>query len=315
VGKGDHEIEEALRRGILCLNVESVEELEVVGMVAARLRHVAPVALRINPDVPADTHHYITTGLSENKFGIPKERLREALELCRNHPWISFLGLHFHIGSQITTQEPFITLCREASTIWEQFNIAGYGGTMVNLGGGLGIDYLDPVANPIPDFHGFFQLFHDHLHLPQKVSRHFELGRSLTGQCGSLITRVLYVKQGNEKKHVIVDAGMTELIRPALYGANHRIENITSSTGNKIFDVVGPICESSDCFGKDIILPETIRGDLLKIHSCGAYGESMAMNYNLRGKIGKVYIEPRKSTIYDLRFTIESTIDELRLAI
>ncbi len=161
-----------------------------------------------------------------------------------------------------------------------------------------GIDYLDPAANPIPDFHGFFQLFHDHLHLPGKVCRHFELGRSLTGQCGSLITRVLYVKQGNEKIHVIVDAGMTELIRPALYGAIHKIENITSSAGSKIFDVVGPICESSDCFGKDVMLPETLRGDLLKIHSCGAYGESMAMNYNLRGEIGKVYLEAKQFTLH-----------------
>ena len=291
VGKTDLEIEEALRSGILCLNIESVEELEVVGMMAARLQVKAPVVLRVNPDIPANTHPHITTGLKENKFGIPVTRLQEALDLCKNQPWITFLGLHFHIGSQITSLRPFEALCQAANRIWHDFDISGHGATMINLGGGLGIDYLDPVNNPIPDFEGFFKLFHDKLDLPGEISRHFELGRSLTGQCGALVTRVLYVKQGTGKRHVIVDAGMTELIRPALYGAIHLIENQTSSGEAEMVDVVGPICESSDCFGRNLMLPQTKRGDLIKIHSCGAYAESMSMNYNLRGTIGKVYLE------------------------
>ncbi len=179
---------------------------------------------------------------------------------------------------------------------------------MVNLGGGLGIDYLDPKGNAIPDFQRFFNLIHEKLQLPEGVSRHFELGRSLVGQCGTLITRVLYVKQGIGKQHVIVDAGMTELIRPALYGAIHKIENISSQEGSQCYDVVGPICESSDCFGHQIELPVTLRGDLIKIYSCGAYAESMAMNYNLRGKIGVAYLEAGKLSNFGAGLVVQRGI-------
>jgi diaminopimelate decarboxylase len=293
VGKTDPEIETALRNNILSLNIESVEELEVVGVIAARLGIMAPVALRVNPDIEAMTHSHISTGRLENKFGIPVARLQEALDICHIHPWIIFRGLHFHIGSQITSLLPYENLCTTINKIWIDFKLESYGGNMINLGGGLGIDYLDPVKNAIPDFAGFFEVFDKNLDLPKRVIRHFELGRSLVGQCGSLITRVIYVKEGVGKKHVIVDAGMTELIRPALYGASHLIENLTSVAGDEKYDVVGPICESSDCFGKDVVLPVTSRGDLLKIHSCGAYAESMSMNFNLRGMIGKVYLEKK----------------------
>jgi len=290
VGKTDLEIEEAILSGILCLNIESLEELEVTGLIAERLKRVAPVVLRVNPDIPSLTHEYIATGNKENKFGIAMEHLTKALNFCENHPWITFLGLHFHIGSQITSPEPFEELCHAATRIWHDHSITLRGGRLINLGGGLGIDYLEPARNPIPDFGAFFKLFNENLQLAATIERHFELGRSLTGQCGALITRVLYVKQGSGKKHVIVDAGMTELIRPALYGAIHKIENLTSCDGFETYDVVGPICESSDFFGKGISLPETRRNDLLKIHSCGAYAESMSMNYNLRGPIEKVYL-------------------------
>lgn len=293
VGKTDSEIETALRNNILSLNIESVEELEVVGVIAARLGIMAPVALRVNPDIEAMTHSHISTGRLENKFGIPVARLQEALDICHINPWIIFRGLHFHIGSQITSLLPYENLCTTINKIWIDFKLESYGGNMINLGGGLGIDYLDPVKNAIPDFAGFFEVFDKNLDLPKRVIRHFELGRSLVGQCGSLITRVIYVKEGVGKKHVIVDAGMTELIRPALYGASHLIENLTSVAGDEKYDVVGPICESSDCFGKDVVLPVTSRGDLLKIHSCGAYAESMSMNFNLRGMIGKVYLEKK----------------------
>ncbi len=297
VGKTDPEIEEAILSGILCLNIESLEELEVTGLIAERLNRVAPVVLRVNPDIPSLTHDYIATGKKENKFGIAMEHLPEALNFCENHPWINFLGLHFHIGSQITSLKPYAELCDAATRIWHDHSITLRGGRLINLGGGLGIDYLAPDRNPIPDFEVFFKLFHENLHIPVNISRHFELGRSLAGQCGSLITKVLYVKEGSGKKHVIVDAGMTELIRPALYGASHKIENLSSTDRFETYDVVGPICESSDFFGKGIDLPETRRNDLLKIYSCGAYAESMSMNYNLRGPIEKVYLtsvrEPR----------------------
>jgi diaminopimelate decarboxylase len=291
VGKTDPEIEGAILGNILCLNIESLEELEVAGLIAERLKRVAPVVLRVNPDIPSLTHDYIATGKKENKFGIAMEQLSVALSFCENHPWIHFLGLHFHIGSQITSLKPYQELCEAATHIWHDHSITLRGGRLINLGGGLGIDYLEPYRNPIPDFDAFFKLFHERLKLPATIDRHFELGRSLTGQCGSLITRVIYVKEGSGKRHVIVDAGMTELIRPALYGAKHKIENLTSCEGVETYDVVGPICESSDFFGKEIELPETRRNDLLKIHSCGAYAESMSMNYNLRGPIEKVYLD------------------------
>lgn len=291
VGKSDNDIEMSLQAGILCLNIESVEELEVVASLAESLKITASVALRINPDIAAKTHPHITTGKSENKFGIQEVQLQKALNFCAAHPWIRFRGLHFHIGSQITSHEPFKELCNKVNQIWDTFSLQSYGADMINLGGGLGIDYQDPKTNPIPDFASYFRIFHDNLRLPSTVKRHFELGRSLTAQCGSLITKVLYVKEGANKKHVIVDAGMTELIRPVLYGAFHKIENTKLRERTLVYDVVGPICESSDLFAKEIELSETNRGDILKIHSCGAYAESMSMNYNLRGTIGRIYNE------------------------
>lgn len=294
VGKTDREIEDAILKRILCLNAESYEELEVIAGIAEKTGRIAPVVLRVNPDIPSLTHEYITTGKKENKFGIAMDQLPKALNFCEYHPWINFLGLHFHIGSQITSPEPFRDLCHAAMQIWNEHSISRRGGRIINLGGGLGIDYLDPGRNPVPDFAAYFKLFHENLSLPSEVIRHFELGRSLTGQCGALITRVLYVKEGSGRKHVVVDAGMTELIRPALYGALHKIGNLTSGNGGEIYDVVGPICESSDFFAKGITLPETKRNDLLKIWSCGAYAESMSMNYNLRGPIEKVYLSAEK---------------------
>ena len=289
VGKSDREIENALRIGIGCFNVESREELEVIGEIAGSLRITAPVAIRINPDIEAHTHQHITTGLRENKFGISLQELPGMLHLCSRHTWLKFKGLHFHIGSQITSPEPFEQLCGLINHVWKAYEIDRFGGTLINLGGGLGIDYQQPVQNNIPDFRSYFELFSSRLDLPVHVERHFEPGRSLVGQCGALITRVLFVKKGETISHVIADAGMTELIRPALYGAYHRIDNLDSTGGCERYDVVGPVCESSDILGKSVILPETSRGDLLRIHSCGAYGESMAMNYNLRGKVAKYY--------------------------
>lgn len=283
VGKSDEEIGFALDARIGCFNVESIPELELIAEMAAAKSTVANVALRVNPDIDAHTHHYITTGLEENKFGIALEMLDDALAVCAGNPNLRLRGLHFHIGSQITVLEPFRILCERVSGLVARCASQGIHFDFINVGGGLGVDYDDPDGHPVADFGEFFDTFRRHLSLAPGQELHFELGRSIVAQCGSLITRVLYVKEGIGKKFVIVDAGMTDLIRPALYGAHHKIENITSTDAETdVYDVVGPICESSDCFGTDEKLPVTRRGDLIAIRSAGAYGEVMAMGYNMR---------------------------------
>lgn len=283
VGKRDDEIELALNHGIECLNVESEAELEVIESIAAAMGVKAPVALRVNPNIDAHTHSYITTGLAENKFGISIEMLEAIVKRCVASPHIDLRGLHFHIGSQITQSDPFRMLCNVVNNLQNHYNAQGIYFPIINVGGGLGIDYDHPDTNPVPDFRTYFSMFHKHLRLRPGQELHFELGRSIVAQCGSLITKVLYVKQGLNKRFVIVDAGMTDLIRPALYQAHHTIQNLTSASGETaVYDVVGPICESSDVFGKDEQLPVTTRGDLLALRSAGAYGEIMASRYNCR---------------------------------
>ncbi len=283
VGKRDDEIELALNHGIECLNVESEAELEVIESIAAAMGVKAPVALRVNPNIDAHTHSYITTGLAENKFGISIEMLEAIVKRCVASPHIDLRGLHFHIGSQITQSDPFRMLCNVVNNLQDHYNAQGIYFPIINVGGGLGIDYDHPNTNPVPDFRTYFSMFHKHLRLRPGQELHFELGRSIVAQCGSLITKVLYVKQGLNKRFVIVDAGMTDLIRPALYQAHHTIQNLTSASGETaVYDVVGPICESSDVFGKDEQLPVTTRGDLLALRSAGAYGEIMASRYNCR---------------------------------
>lgn len=284
VGKSDAEIRRALDAGIACFNVESVPELEVISELATAAGTTARVALRVNPNIDAHTHAYITTGLSENKFGISREHLDAAIGRCLELPGVELYGLHFHIGSQITEWEPFEMLADTVNELQDLYEARGISFPTINMGGGLGIDYDAPDLHPIPDFKGFFDAIASRLRLREGQELHFELGRSLVAQCGSLITRVLYVKEGLSKRFVIVDAGMTDLIRPALYQAHHEIENITAEPDAPVmaYDVVGPICESSDCFGTGVRLPLTRRGDLLALRSAGAYGEIMASQYNCR---------------------------------
>lgn len=283
VGKTDREIRRALELGIGCFNVESLPELEVIDEIAASMHTVAPVALRINPDIDAHTHEYITTGLAENKFGINMPQLPAILERAAMLKNVKIEGLHFHIGSQITEMEPFMLLAERINSLQDEYEAKGVSFKSINVGGGLGIDYSDPNRRPIPDFESYFKVFRNHLKLRPGQQLHFELGRAVVAQCGSLITRVLYVKEGTSKRFAIVDAGMTDLIRPALYNAHHKIENISSPNGElHSYDVVGPVCESSDTFGKDEMLPALRRGDLLALRSAGAYGEVMASQYNLR---------------------------------
>lgn len=283
VGKSDDEINYALGVGIGCFNVESLPELEVISELASARNITARVALRVNPDIDAHTHHYITTGLNENKFGIDMRHLDMVVDKAIALPGIKLVGLHFHIGSQLTDMEPYRMLCDRVNDLQAHFAGKGITFASINVGGGLGIDYEDPDANPISDFRAYFEIFRKHLNLGPNQQLHFELGRSIVAQCGSLISRVLYVKKGVEKQFAIIDAGMSDLLRPALYGARHKIENISSSDApTEVYDVVGPICESSDVFGKDEQLPALHRGSLVALRSAGAYGETMASRYNLR---------------------------------
>lgn len=283
VGKTDKEIELALDADIHCFNVESLPELLNINEIASRKSVMARVAVRINPNVDAHTHQYITTGLDENKFGINLDKLDEFVKSALSLKNIDFCGVHFHIGSQVTDMEPFRMLCVKINDILRHLEELGAIITIVDVGGGLGIDYDNPEKNPIANFEEYFGIFKEGVRLKQGQELHFEPGRSIVAQCGSLITRVLYVKEGTKKKFVIVDAGMTDLIRPALYQAHHKILNLSSeSTIDDVYDIVGPICESSDCFATDERLPYVQRGDLLAICSAGAYGEAMASNYNCR---------------------------------
>ncbi len=282
VGKADWEIKLGLHNDIYCFNAESEAELEVINALAAEMGKTARIALRVNPNVDAHTHHYITTGLDENKFGIDLSQVGQVAVLVKRLPNLKLVGLHFHIGSQITDMVPFQNLCVRINEIQEQLADKGIRVSDINVGGGLGINYEHPNHCPIADFEGYFKVFRKHLQLREGQILHFELGRSVVAPCGTLITKVLYVKKGRYKQFVIVDAGMTDLIRPALYQAFHRIENLTSKAPEEIYDVVGPICESTDVFVKDYPMSGTRRGDLLAIRSAGAYGETMASRYNLR---------------------------------
>lgn len=282
VGKADWEIDSALDYGIFCFNVESVPELEIINELAASKGKVANVAFRINPNVGAHTHSNITTGLAENKFGLSMDELEHVIDKALGMRNIKFIGLHFHIGSQILDMGDFVALCNRVNELQDRIEACQIRIEHINVGGGLGIDYAHPDRQAVPDFKKYFATYAAHLNLRAYQTLHFELGRSVVGQCGSLISRVLYVKQGAHKQFAILDAGMTDLIRPALYQAFHKIENITSDAPMQTYDVVGPICESSDAFGKAIDLNGVKRGDLVALRSAGAYGEVMASGYNCR---------------------------------
>lgn len=282
VGKTDWEINLGLDYDIFCFNVESVPELEIINELAAAKGKTARVAFRINPNVGAHTHANITTGLAENKFGISMEDMDKVIDMAGTLPHVKFVGLHFHIGSQILDMGDFVALCNRVNELQEKLYARQIIVEHINVGGGLGIDYAHPNRQAIPNFTEYFATYHKHLKLRPQQTLHFELGRAVVGQCGSLISKVIYVKQGTNKQFAILDAGMTDLIRPALYQAYHKIENITSEEPMETYDVVGPICESSDVFGRAIDLNKAHRGDLFALRSAGAYGEIMASAYNCR---------------------------------
>lgn len=289
VGKSDWEINLGLEKGIACFNVESIAELEVIEELAVAANNTANVAFRINPNIGAHTHANITTGLAENKFGIAMQDMENVIERATTMNNINVVGLHFHIGSQILDMGDFKALCNRINELQVQLDKHHIYVQSINVGGGLGVNYDSPDRQPIPDFKEYFHTYAKHLRLREGQQLHFELGRSVVAQCGSLISRVLYVKQGSQKQFAILDAGMTDLIRPALYHALHKIQNLTSNEPTEVYDVVGPICESSDVFAKAIDLNKCHRGDLIAIRSAGAYGEIMASAYNCR-QLPKGYI-------------------------
>ncbi len=293
VGKSDDEINYALDQNIFCFNCESAQEIEVINDLAKAKNKTAKIALRINPNVNANTHKYITTGLEENKFGINLWELEQVVSQIHAAKHIQLIGLHFHIGSQITDLSAFKSLCLKVNEIQSWFVSHKIEIENINVGGGLGVDYHEPNTNQITDFAAYFKLFDDFLELRPNQKVHFELGRAIVAQCGTLISKVLYIKNGVSTNFAILDAGMTELMRPALYQAYHKIENLSQSqqSSSHKYDVVGPICESSDCFGKAVNLPETKRGDIIAIRTAGAYGEVMSSAYNLRDRVKAIYSE------------------------
>lgn len=292
VGKSDKEINYALDQNIFCFNVESLQELQVINELAEKKGKVAKVAIRINPNVDAHTHANITTGLDENKFGINSWDMPACADILNVSANLEFVGIHFHIGSQITNLDVYKNLCVRVNEFAAWFEDRGFKVKVLNVGGGLGIDYHNPNAQ-IPNFEAYFKIFADFLEIKPHQEVHFELGRALVGQSSSLISRVLYVKNGKKKNFIVLDAGMTELMRPALYQAYHQIENLSQKSKAETvkYDVVGPICESTDCFGKEVLMQEAFRNDLIAIRSTGAYGEVMASNYNLRDAIVTVTSE------------------------
>ncbi len=289
VGKTDQEMEIGLNADIFSFNCESLQEMEVLNQLAKKLGKKATVAVRLNPNIAAKTHKYITTGKNENKFGINPQNLQELFSKLPEWKNLELTGIHFHIGSQILDMQPYVDLCAKANEYNRIFEENGVELKHVNLGGGLGIHYDTPDKDDIPNFELFFSTFEDHLELKEGQQVHFELGRSIVGQCGNLISRVLFIKEGVNTNFAIIDAGMTELIRPALYQAAHNVEVLTSEKPQKKYDVVGPICESSDTFRYGVEIPEVNRGDLVAIQSCGAYGQVMSSDFNLRERAATVY--------------------------
>lgn len=289
VGKTDEEIQTGLDHDIFSFNCESLQELKVLNELASKSNKIANVAVRLNPNVSANTHKYITTGLHENKFGIHPERLPDLFKMLRQLSFVNLTGIHFHIGSQVVDLNSYSQLCERVNHFQDLFEENGFELRHINLGGGLGINYESPDKEPIPDFESFFGIFEEILEVRPGQEVHFELGRSIIGQCGSLISKVLFIKEGVATHFAVIDAGMTELIRPALYQARHSIDVLTSDKPLVTYDVVGPICESSDTFRRGIDLPQVQRGDLVAIRSAGAYGEVMTSSYNLRDRVKAYY--------------------------
>ena len=290
VGKTDKEIEYAINSKISCFNCESIQEIQVINDISKKISVKSNISLRLNPNIELKTHKNITTGTKKNKFGIDIDDVDDILTLLKSLDYINLIGIHFHLGSQITNFKVFDELSKIANITNKKIYDYGILLNHINVGGGLPIDYNNPEKNYIPNFSEYFNIYKKNIILLKNQKIFVELGRSLVGQCGNLISRVLFTKKSYDKNYVILDAGMTELIRPALYNSYHKISNLTFTENKfKKYDVVGPLCESSDIFLKNIKLPFSKRDDIFRIYSCGAYGETMSSNYNLRNSIKSYY--------------------------
>lgn len=308
VGKSRDEMAEALRAGILQINVESEPELEALSEVAVSLGRQAPAAIRINPDIDAHTHAKITTGRSENKFGIEWTAATAVFAKATALPGISLRGLAIHIGSQLADLEPFRQAFHRVRDLTTMLRANGHSIDTLDLGGGLGIPYGDD-ASPLPSPMQYAEVVKQTV-ADLECRLIFEPGRVLAGNAGVLVTRVLYVKNGATRTFVIVDAAMNDLLRPTLYGARHAIVPVRepdATTGHTVVDVVGPICESGDTFAGDIALPPVKAGDLLAIRTAGAYGAAMASSYNVRPLVAEVMVNGNAFAVIRER----GTIDEL----
>lgn len=284
VGKTDKEIRTAIEADIFCFNVESLQEIDVLAEIAGSYSRQVRVCLRVAPGVNAETHAYISTGENIHKFGIREDQLEKALDSISKAEYLDFYGLHVHIGSQIRNMKVFARLSQRVNQLQNHIEAVGFKAKHINLGGGLGVDYSSSVEI-LPDFEAYFSTLNTHLQRRKNQQVHVELGRSLTAGCGTLLTRVLYVKPSTERTYAIVDAGMSELLRPALYGSEHPVENLRTSGQLKKIWIGGPVCESSDILAKGVLLPEVKRGDILAFSWTGAYGQVMASRYNLRPKL------------------------------
>lgn len=288
VGKTANEIEYALKNNIMMFNTESIDEIQTIEQIACKLKKVAPVALRINPDVKAHTHRYIITGTEETKFGFSILDAKKTIMMLNSFKHVQFIGLHIHIGSQITETAPYLKALKKVLPLVEYSKKLGYPLKYLDIGGGLGIFYKGAEAKRASDFGTVIIPIIKKLNLKLII----EPGRFIVGNAGIIVTRVIRTKTNGQNNFVICDAGMNTLIRPALYDAYHRIEPVKrKNISNKIkANIVGPICESGDFLAKNRLLPRVTQNDLLAVFSAGAYGYSMTSNYNSRSKPAEVLI-------------------------
>ncbi len=290
VGKTDTEIIYSINKEISYINCESFEEINVINKISRNLNKLSSISIRVNPSIETGTHKNIETGNKQNKFGIDINEIADLIDRIKNFKNVLVVGFHFHLGSQIESDLPFLKLSEKANELNNLFYDKKFNIKYINVGGGLSIDYEEPLINPVSNFTRFFQIFNNKLLLKKNQEIHFELGRSIVGQCGFLVSKVLFTKKSFNTDFLIIDAGMNDLIRPALYNSLHKIINISSKNEkNMNYDIVGPICESSDIFANNYNLPISSRNDHIVICSTGAYGESMSSNYNLRNSLNSYF--------------------------
>lgn len=304
VGKSDDEIREALNLDILLINLESEEEMKRVEAVASQLGKIARISVRVNPNIDAKTHPYISTGLHDNKFGVEIDMAKRMYIYAKKSQFLNPVGIHFHIGSQLTELEPISEACEIVADLTKTLKAIEIDIKFFDVGGGIGVVYQDEVTINVQDYADMIKNATKNL----DVTILCEPGRYMVANSGYFLTKVLYEKKSGKKRFVIVDGAMNDLLRPSLYDAYHKIEAVGKTGEDFLADVVGPVCESGDFFGKDISLPKLEHNDLLVVKSAGAYGFSMSSNYNTRGRVAEVAIQGQMDRIIRKRETFEDMI-------